>query len=107
MQSIEQQTKEINRRRHIYSQMKALKKKIVIETVSFVVVAALITLVTIYIPEITRLSAQAPMKQYGSMILSLPPMSYILIAALAFILGIITTLLCQNVRKRHKKEQEI
>jgi len=107
MQSIKEQTKEINRRRQIYSEMKTLKKKIIVEASSFVVITALIIFVVSYVPKIALMSAQAPMKQYGSMILSLPPMTYILIAVLAFILGVVATLLCQHIKKHRKKEREI
>lgn len=107
MRGIEEQKFEINRRREIYSDMKTLRKKIIAEVSSCVAVASLIVFVVVFIPTIEKMSEQTPVKQYGSMILSLPYMGYVIIAALSFILGIVVTLLCGHIRKRREKEQEI
>ncbi len=107
MRGIEKKKLEIKRRQKIYTEMKSLQKKIIAEISACVACTLLIVLVGCFIPELTSVSAQAPMKQYGSMILSLPSIGYVLIAVLFFILGVIATLLCQHIKKRQEKENEI
>ena len=90
---------EIGKRKDIYTDIKELKKKVTAEITTGLVCLVFIALAIVYIPNVSTVSKQAPVKQYGSLILSMPIVGYVVIAILFFILGVAATLLC-----RHYKE---
>lgn len=107
MRSIEDQMKEIRRRKEIYKAMKSLRRRIIAEAaVCGACVVMMIAAIT-FLPEIRLASEQTPIRQYGSLILVLPAAGYVLIALLSFILGVAVTLLCQHWKQRKEKEREI
>ena len=107
MRSIEEQMNEIKRRKGIYQAMKTLRSKIIAEIVSAGVCIAMMIAVICFLPDLRQASEQAPVRQYGSMILALPAAGYVLITLLSFALGVIVTLLCQHWKQRKDKEREI
>ena len=107
MRSIEEQMKEIKRRKGIYQDMKALRRKMIAGAVSAFGCAAMMIAVICFLPELRQASEQAPIRQYGSLILALPAAGYVLIALLSFALGVAVTLLCQHWKQRKEREQEI
>ena len=107
MRSIEEQMKEIKRRKEIYQAMKSLRRKMIAEAVSAGVCVVMMIAVVSFLPELRLASEQAPVRQYGSLILALPAAGYVLIALLSFALGIAVTLLCQHWKQRKEKEREI
>lgn len=107
MRSIEEQMKEIRRRKAIYQSIKDLRRKIIIEASVSGVCTAMMIMVVCFLPRINEVAVQAPIRQYGSMILSVPSVGYVLIALLSFILGVAVTLLCQHWKQRKEKEREI
>ena len=107
MHSIEDQMKEIKRRKGIYQAMKSLRRKMIAEAVSAGACVVIMLAVIGFLPELRLASEQAPIRQYGSMILSLPGTGYVLIALLSFALGVAVTLLCQHWKQRKEKEREI
>ena len=107
MRDIKDQIREVNRRREIYADMKRLRRKIIGEIAAGLICAMLVITVVCNIPALERVSEQTPIKQYGSMILAVPTVGYVLIAILFFALGIVVTLLCQHYKKYKEKEQDI
>ena len=107
MRRIEEQMEEIRRRKEIYQALKSLRRKMVMEAVSAGACVALLGLVAGYLPELRQASEEAPIRQYGSMILMLPAAGYVLVAILSFALGVAVTLLCQHWKKWKEKEREI
>ena len=107
MRSIEEQMKEIKRRKGIYQAMKTLRRKMIAEAVSAGACVVMMIAVICFLPEFRQTSEQAPIRQYGSLILALPAAGYVLIALLSFALGVAVTLLCQHWKQRKEKEREI
>ncbi len=107
MRDIEEQIKEVNRRREIYTDIKKLRRKIIGEIAAGLICVMLVVTVACNIPALDQVSEQTPVKQYGSMILAVPTVGYVLISILFFVLGIVVTLLCQHYRKHKEKEQDI
>ena len=58
-----------------------------------------------FLPELRQASEQAPVRQYGSLILALPAAGYVLIALLSFALGVAVTLLCQHWKRQKELER--
>ena len=94
MRSIDDQMQEILRRKEIYQAMKALRQKMLLETAVCDGCGALLIAVIAFLPRLNAFTDQAPIRQYGSMVLKMPSLGYVLIALLAFILGVAVTLLC-------------
>ena len=105
MRSIDDQMQEILRRKEIYQAMKALRQKMLLETAVCGGCGALLIAVIAFLPRLNDFTDQAPIRQYGSMVLKMPSLGYVLIALLAFILGVAVTLLCQHWKKRKEKER--
>ena len=105
MRSIEEQMTEIRRRKGIYQAMKALRHKMIAEAVSAGICAAMMIAVVIFLPELQQASEQAPVRQYGSLILALPAAGHVLIALLSFVLGVAVTLLCQHWKRQKDLER--
>ena len=100
MQSIEEQKIEIKRRRQIYAEAKELRRKLVIEAATCAACFVLLIAAAFLIPTLDRASGEVPVRQYGSMILSLPTVGYVVVALIAFVFGVSVTLLCVHYRKR-------
>ena len=107
MRSIEEQMEEIKRRKSIYQDMKALRRKMIAEAISAGACVVMMIAVICFLPELRQASEQAPIRQYGSLILALPAAGYVLIALLSFALGVAITLLCQHWKQQKEKEREI
>ena len=107
MHSIEDQMKEIKRLNGIYQAMKSLRRKMIAEAVSAGVCVVMMISVVSFLPELRQASEQAPIRQYGSLILALPAAGYVLIALLSFALGVAVTLLCQHWKQRRDLERAL
>lgn len=107
MRSIEEQMKEIRRRRGIYHALKDLRQKMIAEAAAAAGCAVMLIAVICFLPELRQASEQAPIRQYGSLILALPVAGYVMVALLSFILGVAVTLLCRHWKQRKEKEREI
>ena len=107
MRSIDEQMKEILRRKEIYQALKAIRQKMILEAAACGGWAALLIAVVVFLPRLNVLSDQAPIGQYGSMVLKMPSIGYVLIALLAFVLGMAVTLLRQHWKQKKQKEREI
>ena len=107
MRSINEQMKEILRRKEIYQETKAIRQKIILEAAVCGGCAALLIAFIAFFPKLSDITDQAPIRQYGSMVLKMPSVGYVLLALLAFILGVALTLLCQHWKQKKEKEREI
>ena len=107
MRSVEEQMKEIQRRKAIYQAIKTIRQKIIMEASVCGVCAVLMIAVFHLLPGLEQAAVQAPARQYGSMILSVPSVGYVLTALLAFIFGVAVTLLCRHWRQWKEKEREL
>ncbi|MCR5340106.1 MAG: hypothetical protein K6E60_02050 [Saccharofermentans sp.] len=107
MRSIDDQMNEIKRRKNIYKQAKNLRNKMIGECTVGVVCLVLMVCGTVFIPGIDLTGNNAQILQYGSIIKSLPVIGYLLIAILAFVMGVAVTMACIHWKERKEKEQEI
>ena len=107
MRSTEDQMKEILRRKDIYTKTKLLKRKIIADISTGLVCLALMAGLAYFLPKINMNQEHAPILRYGSMIQSLPVIGYILVAILAFVMGIAVTMACIHWKERRNKEQEL
>ena len=107
MRSSEEQMREILRRKDIYTKAKIIRKKMIAEISTALVCLVLMITVACFLPKLDLIREQAPILQYGSMIEALPLIGYIIIAILAFAMGIAVTLACVHWQEHKKKEQEI
>ena len=80
------------------------KKKIALDAVLSDVVLFLIGFVIRVMPSISSEAGSLPEVQYGSIILRTANMGYAIVGTLAFILGILFTLICLRVRELKKKQ---
>jgi len=107
MRSIDEQMNEIRRRKDIYNQKKILRNKMIGECSVGVVCLILMISGAIFLPKLEIVNDHAQIVQYGSVIKSLPVIGYLLIAILAFIMGVAVTMACLHWKENKKKEQEI
>lgn len=107
MRGIDERMREIKRRREIYRDMKALRRKIVADASACAAGAALMIAAICFLPRIREASRQTPVRQYGSMILEAPAIGYALVTLSAFILGAAFALLCRHLRQRRQRERDL
>lgn len=107
MRSSEEQMREILRRKDIYTKAKIIRKKMIAEISAGAVCLTLMITVACFLPKLDPYEEKAPITQYGSMIQTLPIIGYIIIAVLAFAMGIAVTLACIHWKEHKRKEQEI
>ena len=103
MQSIEQQLQEIkNRTRHIRRKNR-LQQFMALESAALAVCVVLIAAVVSVLPSLSAAGEEAA-HRYGSLILAVPRMGYIVIGVLAFIAGILAAVLCMHWKRTRKKD---
>lgn len=107
MRSIDEQMNEIRRRKDIYKQKKILRNKMIGECAVGTVCLALMFTGAFFLPKLDITSDHAQILQYGSVIKSMPVIGYLLIAILAFVMGIAFTMACIHWKEHKEKEQEI
>ena len=107
MRTTDEQMREILRRKEVYGESRALRRKMALEGTVCGVCAALMVTAVYFLPRVEGASGQTPIRQYGSMVLRLPAVGYAVIALLAFILGVAATLLCRHWRQHRQKEREL
>ena len=107
MRSIDEQMNEIRRRKDIYNQKKILRNKMIGECSVGVVCLILMISGAVILPGLDFSGDHAQILQYGSVIKSIPVIGYLLIAILAFVMGVAVTMACIHWKERKEKEQEI
>lgn len=106
MRGIDEQMREIVRRKRRFAAIKALRRRMAGEAAVCAACALGMAAVAAYLPRLEAASAQAPIRQYGSLVLSMPAVGYVLVGLLSFILGVAATLLCRHRQEKKKLEQD-
>ena len=106
MREIDDQMNEIMRRSDIMKKRKSINGYIA----GFgVTIAACLLLMVVSVASMANKNINTTVVEltgYGSLIMSAPYMSYVVVALLAFILGILVTLLCKHINELKKLEKE-
>ncbi len=105
MLNTDEQLKTIMDRAKVIKSKHDIKVTIAVEAVSSALCLMVLAAVAILLPGFNTGSNVATQVQYGSLILRASYIGYVVIGALAFILGILITLLCTQVRKLKLTEE--
>ena len=103
MKTTDEQMNEIMRRSESLKAKKAMNDYIIGFSIAIAACLALIVLVGASIANISPETADNSLSQYGSLVISAPYMGYVVIGLLAFILGVLVTLLCRRIREFKQK----
>ena len=106
MHSTDEQLKEIMRRAETVKETRSRKKQLRASALASGICAALLIAVCICLPQLTVMSENAGMQQYGSLLLAAPYTGYIVVGVFAFALGVRVTLLCIHWKALKQKEQD-
>ena len=106
MRSTDDQLREIMRRAELVKEKRILKKAILTDALSACVCLALLIAVAAYLPNLTPAQTGSVITQYGSLLLAAPYIGYVIVALLAFALGVCVTLLCVHWRKWKERERK-
>lgn len=106
MRSTDEHLQEIMKRSQQIKKKKSLKKMMVTEIISACACMVLIVVSVAFFPQITDEANDASQVRYGSLILQTSYMGYVVVGALAFILGVLVTLLSMHWRKMKHKERD-
>ncbi|MBR4541297.1 MAG: hypothetical protein IKO54_03965 [Lachnospiraceae bacterium] len=103
MKTTDEQMNEIMRRSESLKAKKSMNDYIIGFSIAIAACLALIVLVGASIANISPETADNSVSQYGSLVISAPYMGYVVIGLLAFILGVLVTLLCRRIREFKQK----
>ena len=103
MKTTDEQMNEIMRRSESLKAKKSMNDYIIGFSIAIAACLALIVLVGASIANISPETADNSLSQYGSLVISAPYMGYVVIGLLAFILGVLVTLLCRRIREFKQK----
>jgi len=103
MRSIDEQLNEILKRSDDVIENRRIRKNMLVEGVMSCICMALLVITILYIPSAENTSAQIADGRYGSLILDTAGMGYVVVGVLAILMGILATLLIQNILKYKKK----
>ena len=103
MKTTDEQMNEIMRRSESLKAKKSMNDYIIGFSIAIAACLALIVLVGASIANISPETADNSVSQYGSLVISAPYMGYVVIGVLAFILGVLVTLLCRRIREFKQK----
>jgi len=103
MKTTDEQMNEIMRRSESLKAKKSMNDYIIGFSIAIAACLALIVLVGASIAIISPETADNSVSQYGSLVISAPYMGYVVIGLLAFILGVLVTLLCRRIREFKQK----
>ena len=106
MRSIEDQMSEIFRRSDTLKDKKKANSIMVGYVVSIAACFALIVIAVIMISGMNTESSVSSESRYGSLIITAPYIGYVIVGLLAFILGILITLLCKKLADLKKLENQ-
>ena len=101
----EEQLSEILRRSDWLKRKRAAMKRILSYCSGIIICLICMILTAVYVPAVTEGAGSLSEMRYGSLILSTGNMGYVIIAFLAFILGILITLLCVHLRELNKSNK--
>ena len=101
----EEQLNEILKRSDRLKRKRASAKKILSYCSGIAACVICIILTAIYVPAVTEGTGSFSEMRYGSLILSTGNMGYVIIAFLAFILGVLITLFCVHLKELNKNNK--
>ncbi len=97
MRNIDDQMTEIFRRSNNLIEKKKVSNAVIGYAVSIAACLTLIVVTAIMISGMNTESSTSSMSRYGSLIITAPYMGYVIVGLLAFILGMLITLLCKKM----------
>ena len=103
MKSTDEQMNEIMRRSESLKAKKSMNDYLIGFSIAIAACLALIVLVGASIANVNPETTDNTVSQYGSLVISAPYMGYVVIGLLAFILGVLVTLLCRRIREFKQK----
>lgn len=103
MRSIDEQLNEILKRSDGVIENRRIRKNMLVEGVMSCICMVLLVITILYIPSAGNTSAPVTDGRYGSLILDTAGMDYVVVGVLAILMGILVTLLIQNILKYKKK----
>ena len=106
MRSTDEHLQEIMKRSRSIKEKKSLKKMVIVESMSACACLMLIIVTISFFPQITNGDNELSQAHYGSLILQTSYMGYVVVGVLAFILGVVITLLSMHWRKMQHKERD-
>ncbi len=105
MRNTDQQLKDIIDRSEAIKKRHADNQKTALYSLSVGFVLVLMVMTGIFAPSVLANAVETQSVHYGSLILSAGHMGYLIIAVLAFILGILVTLFCFHLNQIKKREE--
>lgn len=103
MKTTDEQMNEIMRRSESLKAKKSMNDYLIGFSIAIAACLALIVLVGASIANVNPETTDNTVSQYGSLVISAPYMGYVVIGLLAFILGVLVTLLCRRIREFKQK----
>ena len=103
LKTTDEQMNEIMRRSESLKAKKSMNDYLIGFSIAIAACLALIVLVGASIANVNPETTDNTVSQYGSLVISAPYMGYVVIGLLAFILGVLVTLLCRRIREFKQK----
>ena len=97
MRDFDSQLNEIVKRSDRLKIKKEYTKHITSTSIGLALCVIVMIVVTSLLPKAPRITEAGTMSDYGSMIIMTPSVGYVVVAFLAFLLGILVTLLCKRI----------
>ena len=105
MRSTDEQLLEIMKRAETVKEKRIIRNRIYASLTASCICVALLVVTAVFIPRLEPMAQKNEMQQYGSLLLAAPYTGYIVVALIAFALGICVTLLGVHWKKLRQKEQ--
>ncbi len=105
MRSTDEQLLEIMKRAEVVKEKRTIRNQIYASLAASGVCVALLVVVAVYLPRLEPLTQKNEMQQYGSLLLAAPYTGYVVVALIAFALGVCVTLLGVHWKRLRQKEQ--
>ncbi len=106
MQNSDRQLQQIFSRAEKVKKARRIRRLIWSDVCACCLLFALLAATVLRLPKMTAQTSPQENTLYGSLILSSPILSYLMVALLAFALGICVTLLCLLLRRRKGRENK-
>ena len=106
MRSTDDQLREIMRRSDRIIETQRMKKTILRDAFASGLCLALLIAVAVFLPKLRSAQSGSAAAQYGSLLLAVPYLGFVIVSLLAFALGVSLTLLCIHWKKRKERERK-
>lgn len=106
MRSTDEHFHEIMKRATIIKEKQAIRRRMIVEGISACACLVLLVATALFLPQISGNANSVSQAHYGSLILQVSYMGYVVVGLLSFILGVLVALLCMHWRKMKQKESE-